>query len=55
LQVDEWRARVSGWRAQIDDVIAAMEAADLVRARRLWTALLDDVSAVRGHDHALRA
>lgn len=45
LQTDEWRARVKEWRAHIDEVIAAMEAADLPRARRLWGALLDTVSA----------
>lgn len=45
LQIEDWRARVTDWRARIDDVIAAMEAADLGNARRLWGALLDDVSA----------
>lgn len=45
MQADEWRARVRGWRAQIDEVIAAMEASDPGTARRLWGAVLDDVSA----------
>lgn len=44
MQTDEWRARVEEWRAQIDDVIKAMEAADVPRARRLWGVLLDAVS-----------
>lgn len=45
MQADEWRARVKGWRAQLDEVIAAMEASDPATARRLWGVLLDEVSA----------
>lgn len=45
MQSDEWRARVTEWRAQIDEVIAAAEAADLPGAGRLWGAVLESVSA----------
>ncbi len=45
MQADEWRARLKGWRAQLNEVIAAMEASDPTTARRQWGVLLDEVSA----------